>query len=208
MRLGWLGGSFDPPHFGHLTIARTAATDLRLDRVLFAPAGLQPLKRSGSAASFADRLEMVRLLCSTEPSLCEPSALDSPHPEGTPNYTIDALERLRLEEPGAEIFALVGADNLLELPHWHRADRLLQVATWVALSRPGYALPHPLPQPLETARTEGRLRIIPDVVVPISSSLLRDRLRQGQNCDALTSAAVLHFIRQHSLYGSPTAPVA
>ncbi len=201
MRLGWLGGSFDPPHLGHLAIAQAAATHLGLDQVLLAPTGLQPLKHSGAGASFEHRLAMVRLLCDSGGApLCQPSILDAPNPDGSPNYTVDALDRLQLQLPDAELFALIGADSLADLPRWRSADRLLQLATWVAISRPGYPLPDPLPAPLEAARTSGHLELLTGVDVPVSSTELRALLRRGADCTGLLPPAVLSYIQQHALY--------
>ncbi len=94
MRLGYFGGSFDPPHRAHLLAARLARRQFQLDRVLLAPTGRQPLKKEGAVASFADRLRMVEMLCQGEPGL-EASAIDGPRPAGEPNYTVDTLRRLR-----------------------------------------------------------------------------------------------------------------
>ena len=93
MRIGYFGGSFDPPHLGHLAVARAARDRFALDRVLLAPTARQPLKPSGPIASFADRLHMTELLCAGQPGL-EASAIDGPQPDNQPNYTVDTLRRL------------------------------------------------------------------------------------------------------------------
>jgi nicotinate-nucleotide adenylyltransferase len=135
MRVAFFGGSFDPPHLGHLHIALTASARLRLDRVLLAPVGRQPLK-SQEAAPFADRLAMLQLLTAHAPHL-EASSIDGPlagdgpasSAGNTPNYSVDTLARLRSTlPPGAELFFLAGADSFLTLPHWHRPEALLQPA--------------------------------------------------------------------------------
>ena len=129
MRLAFFGGSFDPPHLGHLHIARTASQRLALDQVLLAPVGRQPLK-SHHPAPFADRLAMLALLTAPYPELVA-SPIDSPRPDAgdTPNYSVDTLARLRLTLPAeAELFFLAGADSFLTLPHWRRPEALLQLA--------------------------------------------------------------------------------
>ena len=122
MRVGLFGGSFDPPHRGHLAVAEAVREKFALDRVLLAPAAIQPLKPDGAQASFADRLRMVELLCEGANGI-EASAIDGPQPGGKPNYTIDTLHRLRDElPPDAEIFVIVGADAFLAIRQWKDPD--------------------------------------------------------------------------------------
>ena len=140
-RVAFFGGSFDPPHCGHLAVARAARVALALDRVLFAPVGVQPLKPEGAAASFADRLAMTRIAIAGEPGF-EVSALDAPR-EGSaaPNYTIDTLEALRSTlAAGSTLFCLLGADSFLALRHWRRAAEIPFVAPLIVASRPGQPL--------------------------------------------------------------------
>ena len=118
MRVGFFGGSFDPPHRGHLAAALAAADRFGLERVLLAPTARQPLKPDGPVASFEDRLEMVRLLCEGSARL-EASAVDAPAADGQPNYTIDTLQRLQGVFGADEtIFVIVGVDAFLGLRRW------------------------------------------------------------------------------------------
>ncbi|MGA3130294.1 MAG: nicotinate (nicotinamide) nucleotide adenylyltransferase [Terracidiphilus sp.] len=155
-RIAFFGGSFDPPHLGHLAVARAARGAFRLDAVLFAPVGMQPLKPEGPAASFEDRLEMTRLAIAGEPGF-EVSLADAPRSPGAPlvaagrisapNYTIDTLEGLRRSyAPGSTLYCLMGADAFFGLRHWHRAVELPFVAPLIVASRPG--------QPLEGLRDD------------------------------------------------------
>ena len=98
MRIAFFGGTFDPPHCGHIAIARAAITRLALDQVLVAPVGTQPLKGGSAHSSFEDRLAMVRLAVAGEPGLTA-SDVDAPLPGGQPNYTFDTLQRLRQPAP-------------------------------------------------------------------------------------------------------------
>ncbi len=144
MRVAFFGGSFDPPHLGHLAVARAARAAFALDAVWFAPVGMQPLKPEGSAASFEDRLAMTRLAIACEPGF-EVSLVDAPRPaagrNSTPNYTIDTLENLRSSlAPGSTLFCLLGADSFLGLRHWHRAAEIPFVAPLIVASRPGQPL--------------------------------------------------------------------
>jgi nicotinate-nucleotide adenylyltransferase len=135
-RVAFFGGSFDPPHLGHLAVARAARDAFKLDTVLFAPVGAQPLKMNGSTASFADRVELTRLAIAHEPGFAV-SLADAPRPSGAPNYTIDTLLGLRAElPPDAALFCLMGADSFFGLRQWHRSAEIPFVAPLIVASRP------------------------------------------------------------------------
>lgn len=171
-RVAFFGGSFDPPHNGHLAIARAARSALGLDRVLFAPVAAQPLKPRGSSAAFQDRAAMTRLAIAGDPAF-ELSLLDAPvmaapaqsvPPESipaTPNYTLDTLVRLRAQLPAdAQLFCLIGADSFLTLRRWHRAVEIPFAATLIVAARPGQSLHHlaaalPAGLSLESNRAAG-----------------------------------------------------
>jgi nicotinate-nucleotide adenylyltransferase len=166
MRIAFFGGSFDPPHCGHIGIAMAAAERLHLDRILMAPVGRQPLKRGQMQSSFEDRMVMVQLACAGHPRLAA-SAIDAPRPDGRYNYTYDTLELLRQTlSTGDELFCLVGADSLQTLHQWHRAAEALMLAQWIVAARPGFtleALETLLPAGVHAGRAEqgdGWLRIL------------------------------------------------
>lgn len=139
-RVAFFGGSFDPPHAGHLAIARAARESLKLDTVLFAPVGVQPLKPSGSTANFADRTAMTSLAIAEEPGFVL-SLADAPAADGKPNYTIDTLRRLHAQlTAGAVLFCLMGADSFRSLHRWHRAAEIPFEAPLIVASRPGQPL--------------------------------------------------------------------
>jgi len=141
-RVAFFGGSFDPPHLGHLGVARAAREALALDTVLFAPVGAQPLKPQGATASFEDRLAMTRLAIAGEPGFAV-SLADAPRPLGEPNYTLETLLRLRAElPPGGALFCLMGADSFAALRLWHRAGEIPFVAPLIVASRPSQSLWH------------------------------------------------------------------
>src|ERR1700678_2836178 len=139
MRVAFFGGTFDPIHRGHLAIATAAADTFALEQVLFAPTGHQPLKAGAPTASFADRLAMVSLACAEDPRF-EASSIERPRPDGAANFTVDSLDALRRLCPKGTLFNLVGADSFLTLPRWHSPRRLLELAEWIVVSRPGTAL--------------------------------------------------------------------
>jgi nicotinate-nucleotide adenylyltransferase len=138
-RVAFFGGSFDPPHLGHIGIARAAQAALQLDTVLFAPVGFQPLKPFGSTASFEDRVAMTELAIRGLPNFAI-SFADVPDPSGEPNYTIDTLHRLQAQFPSAQLFTLVGADSFLTLRRWYRGGEIPFVAPLIVASRPGQRL--------------------------------------------------------------------
>jgi nicotinate-nucleotide adenylyltransferase len=139
-RVAFFGGSFDPPHFGHLAVARAARAALELDTVLFSPVGAQPLKPLGSTASFEDRVAMTLLAIAGDEGF-EVSLVDAPRPSGEPNFTLETLVNLRAELPREGVlFCLMGADAFLGLRAWHRAAEIPFVAPLVVASRPGQHL--------------------------------------------------------------------
>jgi nicotinate-nucleotide adenylyltransferase len=139
-RVAFFGGSFDPPHQGHLEVARAARAALALDTVLFAPVGAQPLKPQGSTANFEDRAEMTRLAVEGIPGF-EVSLVDAPKPSAAPNYTLDTLLHLRAQLPaGGALYCLMGADSFLGLKRWHRSAEIPFVAPLIVASRPGLPL--------------------------------------------------------------------
>jgi nicotinate-nucleotide adenylyltransferase len=140
MRIALFGGSFDPPHSGHLGIAMAAVERLHLGRVLMAPVGRQPLKRDQAQSPYEDRMAMVQLACAGHPPIAA-SAVDAPRMDGRYNYTCDTLQHLRETLPaGDELFCLVGADSLQTLHRWHRAAEALMLAEWIVAARPGFTL--------------------------------------------------------------------
>jgi nicotinate-nucleotide adenylyltransferase len=146
-RIAFFGGSFDPPHRGHLAIATAAADLFALDQVLFAPAGHQPFKGNFPATDFLHRYTMTVLATQADPRFI-PSLLDAPHRDDSdpprPNYTVDTLGHLHAllaaEPEAAQLFTLLGADSWLDIGHWFQASRLLALSDWIVAARPGFSL--------------------------------------------------------------------
>jgi nicotinate-nucleotide adenylyltransferase len=220
MKVGFFGGSFDPPHRGHIALARLAIEQLELDRVLIAPVGTQPLKRDqGAATPFEDRVAMVRLAIAGEPRM-EVSLVDAPRQDGRPNYTIDTIKSLRRTLNADDtLYCLMGADSFLTIGKWYRAEELLLLCNFVVGSRPGFnlqkvaaALPESVSLAAETGGAPGRLIIglrgpngkksqlclLPDLAEDISATGIRSELRIGRS--ASIDPAVAAYIRQHGLY--------
>jgi nicotinate-nucleotide adenylyltransferase len=184
-RLGLLGGTFDPPHYGHLVAAQEAHWQLGLERVLFLPARQNPLKRGEIMSDAEMRCEMVRAAIGDD-SRFELSRLDLDRPP--PSYTVDLLRSLRRADQA--LFFIVGADILPELPRWHAVDEIMQLATLVVVSRPGAVVRKP-PDQVRELRIPG---------VDVSSTDLRERVRQGQPITYLTPPGVERLIAEHHLY--------
>jgi nicotinate-nucleotide adenylyltransferase len=207
MRIGFFGGSFDPPHLGHLAVGHAAAEEFSLDRVLFAPTGRQPLKPEGPSAPFENRLAMVALLCDlhAQPNCrvrFEASSLDAPLADGSPNYTIQALSTLHNQSsPDDSFFMILGADAFLELPRWKSADTLLQLAEWIVVSRPGVVM-QPLSGPQLDSQQRHRVHLLRGVHEPASATKIRELLHAGSDCTNLLPGSILHYIRAHHLYGT------
>jgi nicotinate-nucleotide adenylyltransferase len=220
MRIAFFGGTFDPPHRGHIAIAQAAIARLSLDEVLVAPVATQPLKGGSGHSSFADRLAMVRLAVAGQPGLVA-SDLDAALPDGRPNYTFDTLERLRLRlEPADALFCLLGADSFLTLKRWHRCAELLLFCDFIVAGRPGFSLQQineALPAGVRTAgehRAGGFTRfrlaglagpttslfLLPDLDQDISATEIRAALAGGEEPQTVLTPAVAAYIREHGLY--------
>jgi nicotinate-nucleotide adenylyltransferase len=198
MRVALFGGSFDPPHHGHIAIAIAAADVFDLDQVLFAPVGRQPLKAEGAPASFADRLAMVELACRADARFAV-SDLDAPKSDGSPNYTVQTLAVLQEVMPDARLFNLVGADSFLNLRRWHEPKRLLELAEWIVVSRPGFPLAN-LSELGLTPYQRGRVHLLQTVHEDVAATNLRERLEAGDPCADVLDPAVSAYIQAHTLY--------
>lgn len=198
MRLGILGGTFDPIHFGHLLAAEEARVTLRLDRVLFAPAGDPPHKQGHAILPIAHRLRMVRLAISDNPAF-DISAVDMDRPG--PHYTIDTIQQIR-DEWGTgvdETCFIMGADSLAHLLTWHRPDQIVDLCRLAVVARPGYRadlaeLEATLPN------ISRRLDWVEMPVLGISSSDLQRRVRERRSIRYQVPAAVAEYVTEHKLY--------
>lgn len=199
MKIGILGGSFDPVHLGHLAIAEAAREEHDLEKVLLIPAGRPPHKR-GDLAPAADRLAMVRLAVEGRPGL-EASDIEIQRPG--PSYTVDTLEHLKQALPEADLFFIIGTDSLHEFFGWRNAKRILELARLVIVTRPGWRAdfdPASFPGvPAEVIRRIESDRVeIPGV--PAESTRIREAARRGEPIDGDVPASVAEYIRRHGLY--------
>jgi nicotinate-nucleotide adenylyltransferase len=200
MRIGIFGGSFDPVHRGHLTLAESCRQQAALDRVWFVPAAHQPFKPDGPFASNADRLAMLRLALA-ECQGCEISTLEIDR--GGMSYTIDTLLTVEGLLPDAQIFLLLGGDSLVDFPYWRRPADICRVATPLVVNRAGE--PSPNFEYLEDLVSAERLAEIQacQVEMPpqaISSSEIRRMVARGGEWEKFVPAAVANYIHDHKLY--------
>lgn len=194
-RIGILGGTFDPIHYGHLAIAEEARLALQLDRVLFVPASQQPLKRSTHIATPEQRFAMTQLACTPNPTF-EVSRIEIDRPG--PSFTLTTLEALQAAQIG-ELHFILGDDALAELTRWHAAARVVELARIVAVGRPGSAPDHTqIIQALPALRE--RLTVLPGPALDISSTALRRRVAISQPIRYQTPDAVVDYIGEHGLY--------
>ncbi|MCH7836348.1 MAG: nicotinate-nucleotide adenylyltransferase [Chloroflexi bacterium] len=197
MRLGILGGTFDPVHRGHLALANAARDELGLDEVLFLPAG-QPWRKAGRMiASNEHRLAMLRRALEGEAAF-PVSTLELER--AGPSYTADTLEALRDDRPEDELFFLVGEDALMDLPNWERPQRILELAR-LAVARRADSSPEALEEAERRLPGLGeRVIWLRMSVLAVSATEIRERVRGGQPIGNLVPAAVEEYIRKQGLY--------
>ena len=199
LRIGILGGTFDPIHNGHLAVARAARRRFRLDLVYFIPCGRPPHKDRPGLSPFLHRFTMVALACASEPAFI-PSLLEAgPDLQGKQrSYSVDTIWRLRRLAPSAELYFILGADAFLYLPMWRDVRRLVRLCDFIVASRPGTDLREALPH--------ARVHLLRGVHVNVSASEIRQRVRRGRSLPGLVPAAVAGYIAKTKLYRSTPQP--
>lgn len=200
-RLGIFGGTFDPIHVGHLAAAEAARSAFGLDAVMFMPSGTPPFKEGTVVASPADRLAMCELAVreSGNPAF-DVSSMEVRREGAT--YTIDTLRALRAHYPSnVELAFILGVDALATLLDWRAPDDLARLASFIALSRPGYRLDDAMRA--ELAEAGFRVLELDGVEVDVSSSSVRDQMGRGCAPAGEVPQAVRHYIAQHGLYQGP-----
>lgn len=189
MRIALFGGTFDPIHDAHLTVAREALVHCGLDEVLFIPNAIPPHKVNLMVAPFEDRFRMVELACAGQPGFVASRIEEATRQ----SYSIHTIERVRTERPGDNLSFLIGADAFAEIATWYRWRDVLALVEFIVVTRPGHDYEVP----------EGaRVRRLATVALPISSSEIREQLGRGEKPGSLP-AAVLAYIGERRLYGSP-----
>jgi nicotinate-nucleotide adenylyltransferase len=195
-RLGLLGGTFDPPHLGHLVVAECARVELPLDEVRLLVAG-EPWMKEDAPTPASERLALADAAVACDPHL----TIDTREvTRSGPTYSADTLAEIHAEEPDAELFFLLGEDAAAGLPRWHRIEEAFELATFVVVTRPAHPAPPPEVLPAAVVHLE-----VPQLEV--SSTELRHRYGAGLGTRYLVPDAVDAAVRRRGLYGaSAVAP--
>ncbi len=200
MRLGIFGGSFDPVHYGHLLLAETCREQCALDQVWLLPAAASPFKQDRHIAAARQRLDMLRLAVGGHPAM-QISTLEIDR--GGVSYTVETLTAFHAQQPEAELFLLMGADAVTDLPQWRAAARICELAIPVVVRRAGAA--EPSFDALQTVTSPQRLELfrahqVTMPIVELSSTDIRTRVARGQSIRYRTPRAVEKYIESHGLY--------
>ncbi len=202
MRIGILGGSFDPVHHGHLGVARAVADSLGLERVLLMPAAQAPLRDAAVRATGEQRAAMLRLALKELAEREGERRLEVDERElrrGGVSYTVDTLRALRAERPGDEWVWIVGADQLARLGTWREPAELARLAEWAAYARPGFDWSELAVSAVEGLRVR-RVEPVRGAVWDLSSSAVRERVARGEDVRGLLPDKVVEYILENALY--------
>ena len=191
MKIGFLGGSFDPVHFGHLIAAQDVYEQYHFDRLFLVPAAQAPLKAQDMQSVTEDRLAMLRAACEWDHRL---EIADYELNKGGVSYTIDSVRHFRQQFPHDELFWIIGGDQLPLLHKWKDISQLAAMVEFIFLERPGHpSKPHTNITGLRLHRCDGHL-------IEISSSELRQRVRQGRSLNYFCPQKVIAYIESKKLY--------
>lgn len=202
MRLGIYGGTFDPVHYGHLLLAEQCREQCLLDEVRFIPAAIPPHKQEAEISDGRDRLHMLEFALSGCPEL---TISDIELRRSGRSYTVDTLQQLADEDVDRELFLLMGMDSLVDFPTWRQPERILELATLVAVNRrslhedPARAAAVAAVEQI-APRAGERLKIVDMPDIAISASDLRRRVREGLSIRFQTPRPVAMYIAEHRLY--------
>jgi nicotinate-nucleotide adenylyltransferase len=200
MRLGLLGGTFDPVHYGHLLLAECCREQCRLDAVWFLPTAVPPHKQDRALTPTEQRVEMLALAIAGNPAF---SVCRYETDRGGVNYTVDTLTHFHEEDPGREMFFLLGADMLADLPHWRSPARICELALPVVVRRPGAGAIDfgCLSEIAPSERIEQiRRHQVEMPEIGISGTDLRRRVSLGESIRYRVPRAVEVYIETHGLY--------
>jgi nicotinate-nucleotide adenylyltransferase len=202
VRIGILGGTFNPPHLGHLVCAQEAHLQLGLDRVLLVPAGSPPHKAVEDDPGVQHRLGMSRAAIADDDQRFEVSAAEAER--AGPSYTVDTLEQLRSSMPDSELFLIVGGDVAAGFASWREPERVLSLASLAVADRPGTDQTA-IERALSGVAGGEHARFFDMPEIGISSTMIRHRVRRGEPTRYLTPERVRAYVDQHGLYRTGSA---
>ncbi len=198
MKIGVLGGTFDPIHNGHIVVAEEARARLDLAEVLFVPAGQPWLKEDSPILVAEHRVQMIRLAIAEQPYF-KLSTMEIDR--AGPSYTVDTITELQAQiSAGDELFFILGWDSLAQLPQWKEPSRLIKACRLVAVPRPGYSLPDLKFMEPKVPGLSQRVILMDKPEIDISAVAIRDRIAKGLSISHLVPEPVERYIRQHGLY--------
>ncbi len=197
MRLGILGGTFDPIHLGHLLLAEQAREELALDRVLLIPASRPPHKPGAPITPYSDRFAMLSLALEGTTGLI---ASELEREDLRPSYTVDTLRRLATLEPEAELWLLLGADSLRDLPAWREPEEIMRLARLAVYARPSEEEPNLAPADPALADPPPQATELSGPRLRLASTEIRARVAAGRSIRFLVPPAVERYIHEHGLY--------
>lgn len=186
-RIGILGGTFNPPHLGHLILAQESLCKLKLDRVIFIPTYLPPHKKVKGNGAYA-RYKMTVLACKGNPKL-EVSKIEID--KKSVSYSVETLRKLRKKYgKAAKLYFITGSDSLKEIENWREVDEILRLSSFIVAARPGFPF----------VKTKRKVKLIDMPPIDISSSMIRDRVRNSKPIMYLVPDPVREFIKKNRLY--------
>jgi nicotinate-nucleotide adenylyltransferase len=207
LRVGILGGAFNPPHIGHLVCAQEAVVQLELEKVVFMPVGEAPHREIQDDPGAEARLEMVDLAVGDDARFATSRAeLDRPGP----SYTADTLRDLRSKAPDDELFLILGGDQAAALPGWHEPETVLSLATVAVVERTNWSR-NAIGIKIGRLKGAERIRYLDMPLMQVSSSAIRRRVKEGLPVRYLVPDKVAHYIGANGLYGagdSDSAPAS
>lgn len=191
LKIGILGGAFDPPHIAHSIVADNVREQLRLDRIIFIPSGNPPLKES---ISRIHRLAMAKLAFGNDDNF-EVSDIEIINPDEK-SYTVNTITGLKeiYKNDNPEFYLIIGLDNLIDFPKWKDPEKLFELANIIVMNRPGYSIENTV----KDYRAKAKFISIPEL--DISSSEIRRKISLGQSVKYLVCREVLEYIKENNLY--------
>lgn len=197
LRIGLFGGTFDPPHLGHLILASEAQTQLGLNRLLWILTPEPPHKLDQTITPVEDRLAMVQLAIADNPAF-ELSRIELDRPG--PHYTLDTIQLVAAQNPGADIVPIIGGDSLRDLPKWHEPQKLVYACHWIGVMRRPYDRSNLDELESQLPGISSKVHYVDAPLLEIASREIRNRIAEGKSVRYYLPANVFDYISQHHLY--------